>query len=341
MKVKSTNHRYSMESIISIGTFGNTYLGFDDDNPNKQFQITVENKDRIQDQESLSQIMIEHNIIMSLKHPNILNCLEIFEDDSHFYIVFDYFSDTTLEHRYLGLQRISEDKLQFIFQQLVELIMYFHKNGFAIGSIRSESFLINDKYEIVLSNLSCVQSLTLPIPKKNFVIPPPEILNGQCQSTASCEVFTLGVLLYMIASRGSKPWDTLYDNELKMMYQNSMPMQPPSMSPLCFALVKEMLELDPTARYSMAQVQQHPWVQKNKGRIKFQISHVRIPTPTSPEKKRRASAMKNLILSEKRKKGSENNPALSNISVPGSPTLYKHRKSVNPNAIKLPRLELF
>lgn len=341
MRVKSTNHRYSMESIISIGTFGNTYLGFDEEDPQKQFQITVENKDRIKDQESKSQIMIEHDVVMSLHHPNILNCIEIFEDDSHYYLVFDYFSDTTLEHRYLGLQRISEEKLQFIFQQLIELIMYFHNSGYAVGSIRSENILINEKYEIVLNNFSCVQSLTLPIPKKNFVIPPPEILSGQCQSTALCEVFALGVLLYMVVSRGSKPWDTCYDIELKMMNQNSFLMQPPSMPALCFALLKEMLELNPSKRFSMVQVKQHPWIQKNKGRVKFQISCTRVPTPLGTERKRRSSTMKCPALPEKRKKGSENNPALSNIIVSKTPRPYKHRRSVIPKAVKLPRLDQY
>lgn len=330
-----------MESIISIGAFGNTYLGFDEENPQKQYQITVENKDRIRDQESKSHIMIEHDIVMSLQHPNILKCTEIFEDDLHYYLVFDYFSDTTLEHRYLGLQRISEEKLQFIFQQLIEIILYFHNFGYAVGSIRSENILINEKYEIVLNNFSCVQSLTLPIPKKNFVIPPPEILNGQCQSTALCEVFALGVLLYMIVSRGSKPWESCYDIELKMMYQNSLLMQPPSMPALCFALLKEMLELDPSKRISMNQVKLHQWVQKSKGRVKFQISCPRVPTPLGTERKRRSSTLKCLPIPEKRKKGSENNPALSNINVTKTPRPYKHRKSVIPRAAKLPRLDLF
>ena len=145
----------------------------------------------------------------------------------------------------------------------------------------------------------------------------------------------------MIVSRGSKPWDTCYDIEIKMMYQNSLLMPPPSMSPLCFALLKEMLEFDPSKRLSMAQVKQHQWVQKNIGKVKIQISYPRVPTPLGTERKRRASTMKNLAIPEKKKRGSENNPVLSNINVSKTPRPYKHRKSVIPSATKLPRLDQY
>ncbi|OHT03778.1 hypothetical protein TRFO_01438 [Tritrichomonas foetus] len=331
--IKSPLQTYVTQSIISNGTLGDTYTACAENSPNKLFNITIENKERITEQECNNQIQTEHSILVALHHQNMINCIEIFEDELNYYIVSDYFSNTTIDKRLVELHRISEEKLQFIFQQLIDVIMYLHGNGFAYGGIRTDYILINDRYEIMLLNFSAVQSLTLPIPRKNFIIPPPEILSEQCQSTSLCEVFALGTLLYMIASRGLKPWDAINDTELKRIYENGMLMQPPNMPHACFALVKGMLELHPTHRYSLGQVQQNYWIQRT---VK---PRVQVKTPILNKARNRRTSMRSLIMLDDKRRN-ENNPQIANQGLLNTSRPIKHRMSGLPKNCRLPHLDV-
>lgn len=333
MKICTKSHCYTLKSSIYHGIFGNTFLAIDENAPTKQYQITIESKQKIDNLKMSGQVRLEHDLLTSLRHQNVIYCSEIFEDQLNFYVICDFFSDITLSKKITGLHRIPEDKLNYIFSQLVEVFYYLHSNGFAYGSIRPESVLINDKFELALSDFTLIQSLTLPIPRDNYLIPPPEVLNGQCKSTALSEVFALGVLLYMIASRGSMPWEFHSDSELINLYQNFQILQPPSMSNSFFSLIQQMLELNPEKRITMLHLLQHASHIKS-SRVKFQVQP--IVCHKDAIKKRRTS-MKTIIGNPSdnyRKRGSENNPSIGNISPSFSSTgkFARHRKSVIPKA---------
>ena len=341
MNIQSPLHLYQTHSMISIGLLGDSYIASVGSIPNKLFQITIENKERIKDNGLTNNVQTEHSLLIAMNHQCMPKCIEIFEDETNYYMVYEFFASTTLEKKLLELNRIAEEKIQFVFLQIIDFIQYLHSNGFAYGALRLENILINEKYEIMFNNFSCIQSLTLPIPKNHFIVPPPEVIEDEenCHNTALCEIFSLGVLLYMTFSRGLKPWDAHNETELKKLFTSNMLMQPPSMSHVCFGLVQGMLEMNFHKRFTLHQIQQHPWVQRLSLSPK---PRVQVKTPVIKHIPIRRTSMKTFKLPDENKRNrGENNPALANSGVFNTCRSMKHRQSGFPRQSRLPQLDLF
>ena len=85
IKVKKSNKyldskkiigNYRIEKTIGEGTFGKVKLGIHIPTE-EQVAIKILEKDKIQDQEDLSRISLEINILKRLNHPNIIKIYDV------------------------------------------------------------------------------------------------------------------------------------------------------------------------------------------------------------------------------------------------------------------------
>lgn len=79
--------------------------------------------------------MNEINIIMSLKHPCLLNYHSLYEDAQHLYIVYDYWVGDPLFRLVEQGLRLSSGQIARLIYQIIKFAKFLHLNHIYHGQI--------------------------------------------------------------------------------------------------------------------------------------------------------------------------------------------------------------
>lgn len=86
---------------------------------------------------------------MKQDHVNILKGYEYYEDNSNYYLVTELITNGELYEYILKSNSLDEIMVRNIFQQLMSVVNYLHKNNIIHRDLKPENILvdtINDKY---------------------------------------------------------------------------------------------------------------------------------------------------------------------------------------------------
>ncbi|KAI9872649.1 MAG: hypothetical protein M1830_001367 [Pleopsidium flavum] len=195
-----------------------------------------------------------------LKHPNIVEMSDFFEDDINYYIemiphglpgmdLFDY-----IEMR----STMEEAECRNIFRQVVAAVHHLHTKALVVHrDIKDENVVLDGEGEIKLIDFGSAAYIKNG-PFEVFVgtidYAAPEVLQGRSYRGKEQDVWALGILLYTIVYKENPFYsiDEIMDRELRI---------PWIMSEQNIDLIKSMLERDVDSRLTITQVMEHPWCQ--------------------------------------------------------------------------------
>lgn len=157
---------------------------------------------------------------------------------------------------------MDEPLASHIFRQVVCAIEYLHKErGLLHRDIKDENVIINEHFHVKLIDFGSVA----PIPSDNWLYSTfygtveycsPEVLNGNCYNGRELEMWTLGILLYVMIFNENP----FYGVDETLQCQLKPPFE---ISPLCLELIKALLEKDPQKRMKLEQLASHQWVMQS------------------------------------------------------------------------------
>lgn len=158
-------------------------------------------------------------------HRNILTCIEIIKNvklnfgeykrDEYHLFVLPYFSNGDLLD-FLKKTRLDERTARYYFEQILDSVEYMHSHGLAHRDIKAENFLLNDDFEMVLTDFGHSVSHTDHFGPKLFSdsdaitspgICPPEYYHGPGYRATEMDGFALGKLLLILVT-GFNPFKT-------------------------------------------------------------------------------------------------------------------------------------
>jgi protein-serine/threonine kinase len=209
-----------------------------------------------------------------LKHPNIVEMSDFFEDDINYYIemiphglpgmdLFDY-----IELRV----NMEENECRSIFVQVAKAIHHLHTKAFVVHrDIKDENVILDGEGNIKLIDFGSAAYIKngpfdvfvgtigkLPFPM--FMFPSndaidyaaPEVLAGKPYRGKEQDVWALGILLYTIIYKENPFYsiDEIMDRDLRVPYV---------MSEDSIDLIRAMLDRDVESRITIEKVMEHPW----------------------------------------------------------------------------------
>ncbi len=256
---------YLITNKIAEGNNSKIYLG-KAKYTNDEVAIKIISKEILQENlDDLSLILNQIESLKILKHKNIISLYEIYESPKYFYLVMEYFPKKNLIEKIILKKRLNENETLIIFVQLLDALVYMHKMNITHRNIRTEHILFdkNNRPKIIGFNYSTFYEKNK---KVNWAFGSlcytcPEILNEEEYNPELADVWSLGVVLYVMIC-GYLPFSEENDEKNKNLIIEGKVEYPKEISNKLKDLLKHMLEVDTKRRYNFQKIMKHPWVRQ-------------------------------------------------------------------------------
>ena len=294
MKILETEDiTYNLINQIGSGGTCSVYKGHPSEDPSHIFAIKIytENFKKYFDKEiSIHNILKDTNIFLSLKkygtgflhykEDNILFNNNIHEIEKVYYEIEELAENGELFNYVYELNKgFNEQIAAKIFLNIVKSLNVLHKKGIIHGDIKPENILVGNDFNIKLIDFG----FSNQIRDNNFIIHSssgtdtycaPEICKAHIKGYdgIKSDIFSLGVLLFVIKV-GKFPFnmsnylDKRYRNILEKNYdQFWQGFKKDNLSNDFKDLINHLVCYDPSERFSIEEILEHPWIVNNTGR---------------------------------------------------------------------------
>lgn len=205
---------------------------------------------------------VESVILSQLEHPNIISWIGCYETPNYGYIITEYVAgcdlfDILVEYKYL-----TESFTKSIFIKILSAVKYLHDKGYAHLDLKPENILIGKDERVKLVDFGfSKQAFNNPLTKRSgspeYISP--EIIQGSPYRPNPCDIWALGVTLYLVLY-GNLPFRGTNSIELYTKINQEEPIYSDKVSSTVNSLISGMLVKNPDNRLTIDQVIDHPWL---------------------------------------------------------------------------------
>jgi serine/threonine protein kinase len=244
-------------------------------------------------------VLREVAILDSLKHENIIEIKELFEDDDHFFLVMDYMRGGDVFERLLEVKKYCESDARKLIRALLRATAFFHSQNVAHRDLKPQNLLLkskSDPTDIVISDFGFAcrvhksQSLTTRCGTPSFVAP--EVLKNAPYDQA-VDMWSIGVILYVLLC-GYPPFSDQNQSELfrkiRMSNWKFRGDEWENVSDEAKDLIRGLLVANPIQRLTASQALQSSWFNKEEQAEKEPLKSIeskiyggRLPSGTKPK----------------------------------------------------------
>ncbi|KFO33288.1 SNF-related serine/threonine-protein kinase [Fukomys damarensis] len=201
-----------------------------------------------------------------VQHPNIVRLYEVIDTQTKLYLILELgdggdMFDYIMKHE----EGLSEDLAKKYFAQIVHAISYCHKLHVVHRDLKPENVVFFEKQGLVKLTDFGFSNKFQPGKKLttscgSLAYSAPEILLGDEYDAPAVDIWSLGVILFMLVC-GQPPFQEANDSETLTMIMDCKYTVPTHVSKECKDLITRMLQRDPKRRASLEEIENHAWLQ--------------------------------------------------------------------------------
>ncbi|KAK3778545.1 hypothetical protein RRG08_064414 [Elysia crispata] len=253
---------YDLEETIGQGHFAivklarHVFTG-------EKVAVKVIDKQKLDDI-SRSHLFQEVRCMKLVQHPNVVRLYEVIDTQTKLYLILELgdgdMYDYIMKHD-SGLDEVLAKKY---FRQIVEAIIYCHKLHVVHRDLKPENVVFfNDLGVVKLTDFG-FSNVFAPGKKLetscgSLAYSAPEILLGDSYDPPAVDVWSLGVILFMLVA-GHAPFQEANDSETLTMIMDCKYQIPSHVSLPCHRLISKMLVREPSHRLRLEDIEQDPWL---------------------------------------------------------------------------------
>ncbi|XP_064466671.1 SNF-related serine/threonine-protein kinase-like [Ornithodoros turicata] len=230
----------------------------------EQVAVKVIDKTKLDDV-SRAHLFQEVRCMKLVQHPNVVRLYEVIDTQTKLYLILEYGEGGDMYDYIMKHERgVDEQAARKYFRQIVHAIAYCHKLHVVHRDLKPENVVFFEKLEMVkltdfgFSNKFC-PGQKLETSCGSLAYSAPEILLGDSYDAPKVDVWSLGVILYMLVC-GHAPFQEANDSETLTMIMDCKYTVPPYVSEECRRMIQRMLIRDPDKRATLEEMASDPWL---------------------------------------------------------------------------------
>lgn len=199
-----------------------------------------------------------------VQHANVVRLYEVIDTPSKLYLILELgdggdMYDVIMKHA----NGISEKQSKNYFRQIVSAIKYCHDLHVVHRDLKPENVVFfSQTGQVKLTDFG-FSNIFVPGTKLltscgSLAYSAPEILLGDSYDAPAVDIWSLGVILYMLVT-GRAPFQEANDSETLTMILDCKYYLPPNLSSDCIELISRMLVRDPEKRILLDEIDKHRW----------------------------------------------------------------------------------
>ncbi|XP_041844596.1 SNF-related serine/threonine-protein kinase [Melanotaenia boesemani] len=201
-----------------------------------------------------------------VQHPNIVRLYEVIDTQTKLYLILELgdggdMFDYIMKHE----EGLNEELAKKYFAQIVHAISYCHRLHVVHRDLKPENVVFFEKQGLVKLTDFGFSNKFQPGKKLttscgSLAYSAPEILLGDEYDAPAVDIWSLGVILFMLVC-GQPPFQEANDSETLTMIMDCKYTVPAHVSGACKDLIDRMLQRDPKCRASLEEIETHAWLQ--------------------------------------------------------------------------------
>ncbi|OUM58924.1 hypothetical protein PIROE2DRAFT_64098 [Piromyces sp. E2] len=218
----------------------------------------------------------EVNILKSIKHKNIIQLHDVYEDSTNVYLVLELAKGGELFNRIRMLKKLTENQTRIVMKQLFSALEYLHNRGIAHRDLKPENILMqspnDNNFSIKLSDFGLSRFVDDNFYMRTLCGTPnytaPEVFDKNVKNyTIAVDMWSCGVIMY-ICLCGYTPFSRKNSKyPLKTQILNGLYTFKPehwnTVSDEAILLIKLLLQVNPNLRITVSQALNHPFITKD------------------------------------------------------------------------------
>ncbi|XP_064542933.1 SNF-related serine/threonine-protein kinase [Drosophila montana] len=219
------------------------------------------------DEVSKAHLFQEVRCMKLVQHPNVVRLYEVIDTQTKLYLVLELgdggdLYDYIMKHD-AGL---SEELARKYFRQILRAITYCHQLHVVHRDLKPENVVFFEKLGLVkLTDFGFSNKFSPGQKLETFcgslAYSAPEILLGDSYDAPAVDIWSLGVILYMLVC-GQAPFEKANDSETLTMIMDCKYTVPSHVTQECRSLIATMLVRDPKKRATVEEIASSAWLKQ-------------------------------------------------------------------------------
>jgi serine/threonine protein kinase len=260
---KANKHKgpYILGKTLGEGAFGKVKVATHIHTKEK-VAIKILDKTKMDDEDDIKRVQKEINILKKLRHKNIIQLYEIMESKKNLYIVMEYCEERELFDHIVNKKRLTDIEACKMFQEIIDGVEYLHSQNITHRDLKPENLLLDWKKCVKISDFGLSthydKDSLLQTPCGTPSYAPPEMLKGEEYHGLLSDMWSCGIILYAMLC-GFLPFAESKEEIICQRILEEDYEMPDYLSDLAVDLLKNILKVEPSERYDIAKVKEHPW----------------------------------------------------------------------------------
>lgn len=251
---------YQIVKTLGEGSFGKVKLAYHVTTGQK-VALKIINKKVLAKSDMQGRIEREISYLRLLRHPHIIKLYDVIKSKDEIIMVIEYAGNELFDY-IVQRDKMSEKEARRFFQQIISAVEYCHRHKIVHRDLKPENLLLDEHLNVKIADFGLSNIMTdgnflkTSCGSPNYAAP--EVISGKLYAGPEVDVWSSGVILYVMLCR-RLPFD---DESIPVLFKNisnGVYTLPKFLSPGAASLIKRMLIVNPLNRISIHEIMQDEW----------------------------------------------------------------------------------